>query len=106
MAKEEKKVLIPSKVPVLNKMIGRVTHACFSTIDEVIDDKIDNPKVGKFVKGVLTLCENMILDEFPQSNVIPAETVKRSELPAEILETSEVRSSSNSQTAAFADSGE
>jgi hypothetical protein len=106
MVGEERKTTVLGKGPLVNRVIEKITQACFSSMDEVIDERVDDARVRKFIKGMTNLCENMIMDEFPTSRALKhAQEVKMSELPIATVETTSERTSSEqTQTTAFADS--
>jgi hypothetical protein len=103
MAEKETKIL--KKSPLVNRVVCKITQACFSAADDVIDSEVESRKTGKFIKKLLHCCEDMIYDEFSYTAQLPkADNVKLDELPATIETTKEEVRTRDPQ--AFADTGD
>jgi hypothetical protein len=55
MAEKETKIL--KKSPLVNRVVCKITQACFSAADDVIDSEVENRKTGKFIRSYYTVAK-------------------------------------------------
>jgi hypothetical protein len=108
MAEKEKKILNP----IINKVICKISGAVFSSAQDVLDETMsENPRARKFVKKIVNLCEDMVMDEFPVNRqLLPTQKKEELEGPATSEKTQEYMGSEQgtnvSQQQRYADNGE